>query len=142
MRFRHTLALSAAIALVAIAPPAGGQALTPCAPTTADAAQAALAGLQALASGLTRADSSFRALVGIPQMSATSVSFVASETVCGEAARAWAALVGPDAAVRPVWVIAVGPTRYYVFDVRRRTVGGTVVTIFDETFARIVDVLL
>jgi hypothetical protein len=74
-------------------------------------------------------------------MSAASVSFVMSETVCDDAARAWAALVGPDAAVAPVWVIAVGPTRYFVFDVRRRSGRRTIAALFDETFAWIVDLV-
>jgi hypothetical protein len=121
--------------------PAAAQAITPCAsPTIND--QAPLTGVKELASGTISGDSLWRAMVGIPKMDSTLVAFVSDSLTCTAAANAWAPLVGPAAPVEPVWVLAIGPTRYLVFDVRRPTKGYLVGAIFDAGFVWVTDILL
>lgn len=75
-------------------------------------------------------------------MDSTLVAFVSDSLTCTAAAIAWAPLVSPTAPVEPVWVLAIGPTRYLVFDARRVTTGALVGAIFDAAFVWVTDVLL
>lgn len=116
------------------------QTTVPCDAPDSAAARITLGNLRSLVSGATASDSLFR--FGLfPRVSADSVSLVSDSQVCDSAARARAARLGASAPVEPVWVIAVGSTRYVVFSGRTRTKGRIIFSVFDSVFTWITDIL-
>lgn len=139
-RISSTLIVCAALTLTA--PRAIAQALIPCAPDSVEIATRTLDGLRDVATGQTSGDSVWRATVGVKPTDSSLVTMVHDPAVCDAAARAWARLISPTASPEPVWVMAFGPDRYFIFDERRPTVGTLLIGMFDRSLVWLGDVLM
>ena len=139
MRNSHGLS---ALALVLLIPMAGarGQAST-CAPSTNDYARAVLSGTRYLASDAGQDAAMWRAQAKLPQVSASSVAPVTSDSVCALAAAAISSLPG-GSATKAVWVVAVGPSHYLVFGDERRSAGRLLGAILDSSLNWLADIVL
>jgi hypothetical protein len=74
---------------------------------------------------------------GLIPASASDVSLITDETVCTQAAQAFVSSIGsPGDPVRPVWVLKLGPDRYFVADGFRKSSGRFVAVIFDGSFVQ------
>ena len=127
-------------ALLGPAMTAGAQAV-PCAPSSDGYAQSVFSGVKEFASGLSADDLGWRANVQLPLTTDSLVSFVTSDSVCTAAANAVAQTYGPGVSPQPVWVIAVGPSRYVVFDKKRGSAKRLLAGVFDSTFTWLADFL-
>ena len=89
--------------------------------------------------GTDSASAYWRSVYQLDQVnSASQVTFIEDSTVCRAAADAMGALRQPsrDHTSFPLgmWVLAVGPTRYVVFDGQQHVAGSHYVTVFDHNF--------
>jgi hypothetical protein len=73
-------------------------------------------------------------------VSSDSIQLVTDSVTCDTGARAVAARVGPSAELWPVWVIAIGTTRFVAFDGRLVINGRVYASVFDASFAWIADI--
>ena len=117
--FQMTL-LSSAV-LSCLAGDAGAQSV-PCAPSTDGFAQANFDGVKVLVSDTSASSAGWRADADLPLTSASAVIFVTSDSICTAAANLTAQME-PNVPVHAVWVLAIGPSRYMVFDKERRSAG-------------------
>jgi hypothetical protein len=118
---------------------AGAQVAGACGPADNHFPTAVLNGLRRFLPGTQPTDSLVRLTTHLPAVPADSIRLVADSAVCAAAARAVAARVGPTAEIWPVWVIAVGGSRFVAFDTRLRSNGAIFVSIFDAAFNWIAD---
>ena len=114
----------------------------PCGSASDSHAQLVLSGVKDVSSSLSPDDSTWRANAQVPLTSDVSnITLVASDSICTVAANAFAQLSGSYTTPHAVWVIAVGPTRYIVFDKARTSARRLLGAVFDTTFAWLADFL-
>jgi hypothetical protein len=78
-----------------------------------------------------------RAAYDLPAASATEVSLIGDEAVCAQAAQALRSSIGLQGdPVRPVWVLKLGPQRYFVADGVYSSSGRYVAVLFDANFVQ------
>jgi hypothetical protein len=130
--------LCSAVLLVGVNTVAAAQTIS-CASSSDDYAQAMLSGITAFASGSDADDALWRSHANIPLTAAASIAFVTSDSVCTAAANALAKLSTPVTSPHSVWVIAVGPTRYIVFDKERASARRLLAAVFDSSFLWLAD---
>lgn len=112
----------------------------PWAPSADAFAQANLAGVATLVSDTSTSRAGWRAAAHLPLTPASAVTFVTSDSICTVAANLTAQME-PNVPVHAVWVLAIGPTRYMVFDKERRSVGRRLVAIYDAAFNWLADMI-
>jgi hypothetical protein len=110
-----------------------------CASSSDDYARGMLSGVMGFASGSDADDALWRSHADIPLTAAASIAFVTSDSVCTAAANALAKLSTPVTSPHSVWVIAVGPTRYVVFDKERASARRLLAAVFDSSFLWLAD---
>lgn len=135
------LAFCSSLLLVALGARVEAQTIA-CAPASDSDAQLFLSGVSDLASQADTTSKLWRSSAQLPQVPAATVVFAATDSVCTRAANAAATLRGAGAQPYPVWVIAVGPDRYVVFDKERKSAGRLLAAVFDTTFTWLADFLL
>ena len=65
------------------------------------------------------------------------VSLITDDGVCSQAAQAFLSSLGHAGdPIRPVWVLKVGPDRYFVADGFRKSSGRYIAMIFDANFVQ------
>jgi hypothetical protein len=137
----HLRSVAVAAVLLCVASPSRAQSAG-CAPPGDTYAAAVLSGAKWLATDSSSTARVWQGVAKVPQTTAPSITLVTSDSICAVAAAAFATLSGPDTPVASVWVIAVGPTRYLVFDQRRRSAGKRIGAIFDQGMNWLADVAL
>jgi hypothetical protein len=137
MRLFATLCF-AMLGLLSTGPTLQAQSPVACGAPSASSASGA-AGVRRLISGSAPSDSAWRASVKLPAMSASSVVFVTSDSLCDVAARAVANLSSPAAPIQPVWLLSAGPNRYVVFGSGRMSADRLLGSLFDSTFTWLAD---
>jgi hypothetical protein len=81
----------------------------------------------------------WRGAAKLPLTDSSAVTLVVSDSICTVAANAVAHFSGTSGTVYPVWVIAVGPTRYIVFNLERTSAGRRLAAVFDTNFTWLAD---
>ncbi len=103
-------------------------------------AQADLAGLAAFVSDTSASSAGWRVDAHLPLTPASAVTFVTSDSICSVAANLTAQME-PNVPVHAVWVVAVGPSRYLVFDKARMSAGRLLVAVYDAVFTWLADMV-
>jgi hypothetical protein len=133
---RHVL-LSVAL-VVCVSSRASAQTV-PCAPSSDDYAQFFRSSVAASMVGSDPEDAEWRASAKLPLTDSSAVTLVVSDSICTAAANAIAQFSGASGTPYPVWVIAVGPTRYIVFNLERTSAGRRLAAVFDTNFTWLAD---
>jgi hypothetical protein len=93
-------------------------------------------------SGTASEDSMYRARNQLPQVAASQVQTVQTDSVCQLAAAALATKWGTGSASDSTWVISVGSTRYLVFNLKQVDAGRVVGLLFDSSFNYLAAIVL
>jgi hypothetical protein len=99
-----------------------------------------LTGVALFVSDTSGENATWRTNARLPSTPASAVTFVTSDSLCTVAANLTAAME-PSIPVHPVWVMAIGPTRYVVFDKERTSAGRLLVAIYDAAFNWLADMI-
>jgi hypothetical protein len=127
------------VGLMCLGGSARAQALVACDSPTINTVTVLLSNLKTFASGTAERDSVFRVGTDLVQVPQDSVTLVSHPQVCDSAARALALRTGR--AIEPVWVVAVGSSRYVIFSRSHRDKGRIMFSTFDATYHWLTDFL-
>jgi hypothetical protein len=135
----RNVALMTTIGLTCLGGSAYAQAPVACDTPMINTVTVTLGNLKALVSESTESDSVFRVGTELLQVPRDSVTLVTDPRICDSAARALAHRTGR--AIEPVWVIAVGSSRYVIFSRSHRDRGRRIFSTFDATYRWLADFL-